>query len=36
MQTPKMLDISKGLLNEKKVFFILTRKPQLNKKINEA
>ena len=36
MPTPPMLDISKGLLDAKKGFSILSRKPQLNQKINEA
>jgi hypothetical protein len=34
--SPQMYDISKGLLNRNKGFSILSRRPQLNQKINEA
>jgi hypothetical protein len=34
--TPPMYDISKGLLDKNKGFSILSRKPQINQKINEA
>ena len=36
MPTPPMYDISKGLLDKNKGFTILSRKPQINTKINEA
>ena len=36
MPTPPMYDISKGLLDKNKGFSILSRKPQINQKINEA
>ena len=36
LPTPPMYDISKGLLDKNKGFSILSRKPQLNQKINEA
>ena len=34
--TPPMYDISKGLLDKNKGFSIISRKPQINSKINEA
>ena len=36
LPTPPMYDISKGLLDKNKGFSILSRKPQLSQKINEA
>ena len=36
LPTPPMYDISKGLLDKNKGFSIISRKPQINTKINEA